>query len=58
LVKSKDINQLSKSIQEVLSNKEEAQRRALQAQQDVKIKFDIKNIVKQYEKLYENITNK
>lgn len=58
LVKSKDINQLSKSIQEVLSNKEEAQRRALQAQQDVKIKFDIKNIVNQYEKLYENITNK
>ncbi len=58
LVPPKKPKDLAAVIKEVLENKKQAAEKALRAQKDVKERFNIKNIVKQYEKLYENFTNK
>ncbi|MDD5043043.1 MAG: glycosyltransferase [Patescibacteria group bacterium] len=56
LVKPKDSLALAEAIKNVLENKGEAERRALLAQADVRRRFDIKNITKCYEQLYEDLT--
>jgi glycosyltransferase involved in cell wall biosynthesis len=58
LFKPKNIEQLYRHLKWVWDNRKEAMKMAAALQAEVIQKFDINNIIKDYEKLYESLANK